>query len=257
MAKLTSKELFDSAVAENAQSPELVYGMKTTDDMFAPDTSGDPVGTEERAKPAVIQLPDHYYRKYDVDGNGQPMFSVGRVQGIKDVLMSKKDTPYTPLGKNDEEKTMNETLFQQEVNALALAFQPLLLIDPQTTGINFLQLTTRTWAEFVSIAYEYKEAIMALTQDQEIPTWLIEREDKMFNLGRKARLLSAVVNNIDNEFGLKDVKLNIDRVITEVQRRQQRLAEWNYNQSADASRKVSESLNTETIAHCENVFASA
>jgi len=250
-------DIFNDSVDENMASPELVYGLKTTEDMYSTDTSGDPVGTEERAKPAVIQLPDHYYRKYDVDGNGKPMFSVGRVQVIKDVLMSKKDTAYTPLGKNDEEKTMNETLFQQEVNALALAFQPLLIIDPQTTGINFLQLTTRTWAEFVSIAYEYNEAVMSLTQDQEMPTWLIDREDRMFDLGRKSRLLSAVVNNIDNDFGLKDVKLNIDRVMTEVERRQQRLAEWNYNQSADASRKVSESLNTATIAHCQNVFASA
>jgi len=250
-------DIFNDSVDENMASPELVYGLKTTEDMYSTDTSGDPVGTEERAKPALIQLPDHYYRKYDVDGNGDPTFSAGRVAGIKDVLMSKKDTPYKALGKNDEERTTNEALFQREVNGLALAFQPLLLIDPQTTGINFLQLTTRTWAEFVSIAYEYNEAVMSLTQDQEMPTWLIDREDKMFDLGRKSRLLSAVVNNIDNAFGLKDVKLNIDRVMTEVERRQQRLAEWNYKNSADASRKVSESLNTETIAHCQNVFASA
>ena len=157
--------------------------------------------------------------------------------------MSKKDTPYTPLGKDDEQRTMNQKTFQLEVDALAESFKPLLLIDPQTTGINFLQLTTRTWAEFVSIAYEYNEAVMSLTQDQEMPTWLIDREDKMFDLGRKVRLLSAVVDTIDNAF--------------EVERRQQRLAEWNYKNSADASRKVSENLNTETIAHCQNVFASA
>ena len=250
-------DIFNDSVDENMASPELVYGLKTTEDMYSTDTSGDPVGTEERAKPALIQLPDHYYRKYDVDGNGDPTFSAGRVAGIKDVLMSKKDTPYTPLGKNDEQRTMNQKTFQLEVDALAESFKPLLLIDPQTTGINFLQLTTRTWAEFVSIAYEYNEAVMSLTQDQEMPTWLIDREDKMFDLGRKARLLSAVVDTIDNAFGLKDVTLNVGRVITEVERRQQRLAEWNYKNSADASRKVSENLNTETIAHCQNVFASA
>jgi|TARA_R110000772_G_scaffold191517_2_gene302471 hypothetical protein len=250
-------DIFNDSVDENMASPELVYGLKTTEDMYSTDTSGDPVGTEERAKPALIQLPDHYYRKYDVDGNGDPTFSAGRVAGIKDVLMSKKDTPYTPLGKDDEQRTMNQKTFQLEVDALAESFKPLLLIDPQTTGINFLQLTTRTWAEFVSIAYEYNEAVMSLTQDQEMPTWLIDREDKMFDLGRKARLLSAVVDTIDNAFGLKDVKLNVGRVLTEVERRQQRLAEWNYKNSADASRKVSENLNTETIAHCQNVFASA
>lgn len=250
-------DIFNDSVDENMASPELVYGLKTTEDMYSTDTSGDPVGTEERAKPALIQLPDHYYRKYDVDGNGDPTFSAGRVAGIKDVLMSKKDTPYTPLGKDDEQRTMNQKTFQLEVDALAESFKPLLEIDPQTTGINFLQLTTRTWAEFVSIAYEYNEAVMSLTQDQEMPTWLIDREDKMFDLGRKARLLSAVVDTIDNAFGLKDVKLNVGRVLTEVERRQQRLAEWNYKNSADASRKVSENLNTETIAHCQNVFASA
>ena len=90
-------DIFNDSVDENMASPELVYGLKTTEDMYSTDTSGDPVGTEEREKPALIQLPDHYYRKYDVDGNGDPTFSAGRVAGIKDVLMSKKDTAYTSL----------------------------------------------------------------------------------------------------------------------------------------------------------------
>ena len=252
-----TKKIFDDAVEENMASPELTYAIKTTDDMYTPDTSGDSVGSEERAKPDMVQLPDHYYRKYDLSGEGKPTFSASRVKGIMEVLDTKINTPYQPLGKDDEQRKKNKELFDMQANSLALSFKPLLEIDPQTTGINFLQLTTRTWAEFVSIAFEYNEAVITLTQDQELPVWLVEREDKMFNLGRKSRLLTATVKLIDNAFGLNDVGLNVGRVRTEVERRQQRLAEWNYKNSADSSRKVSETLNNETIAHCQNVFASA
>lgn len=252
-----AKDLFNSAVDENMASPELTYAQKTTEDMYTADVSGDPVGSDERAKPDMIQLPAHYYRKYSMDGEGKPTFNQMRVNGIMDVLKSKKGTAYVALGKNDEEKAKNQELFDMQAESLSLAFKPLLMIDPQTTGINFLQLTTRTWAEFVSIAYEYSESVDSLTQDQEMPVWLIDREDKMFDLGRKARLLTAVINKIDNAFGLSDVGLNEGRVRTEVERRQQRLAEWNYKNSADSARQVSESYNAETVAHCKSVFNAA
>ena len=88
--------------------------------------------------------------------------------------------------------------------------------DPQSTGINFLQLTTRTWAEFASIAYEYKEETELANPNDDLPTWLIEREDKMFGLGRKARMLSAVVGLVGENFGLQDLGLKDVRVQNEI-----------------------------------------
>ena len=134
---------------------------------------------------------------------------------------------------------------------------PLLECDPQSTGINFLQLTTRTWAEFASIAYEYKEETSGANPNDALPDWLIEREDKMFSLGRKARMLSAVIDQVGNQFGLQDLALKDFRVMNEIERRQQRLAEWNYKNHADSSVKVATDLNNATHEHTRTVFENA
>ena len=71
---------------------------------------------------------------------------------------------------------------------------------------------------------------------KELPDWLIEREDKMLQLGRKARLLSSALEKLDDKFGLKDVSIKADRVKTQVELRLQRLAEWNYKNIVDTSK---------------------
>jgi hypothetical protein len=79
----------------------------------------------------------------------------------------------------------------------------------------------------------------------------------MFGLGRKARMLSAVVGLIGDSFGLHDLSLKDVRVRNEIERRQQRLAEWNFKQHADSSVKVATELNQATKQHTTNMFASA
>ena len=79
----------------------------------------------------------------------------------------------------------------------------------------------------------------------------------MFNLGRKARMLSAVVADVGESFGLSDLSLKTSRVQTEVERRQQRLAEWNYRQHADNSVYVANTLNQATANHTQDMFANA
>ena len=157
---------------------------------------------------------DFYYRKYALDHDNKPVAQQSRVDGIMEVFKSKKNTPMTFNGKNDEQREKEEEYYLQQVQTIADGLLPLLEIDPQSTGNNFLQLTTRTWAEFASIAYEYKEETELANPNDDLPTWLIEREDKMFGLGRKARMLSAVVGLIGENFGLQDLSLKDFRVQT-------------------------------------------
>ena len=64
---------------------------------------------------------------------------------------------------------------------------------------------------------------MSNMKDDDIPDWLIEREQKMVDLGRKARMLSSALQIIDNDFGLKDTKINKSRVQKAVEDRLQDL----------------------------------
>ena len=98
---------------------------------------------------------------------------------------------------------------------------------------------------------------MSNMKDDDIPDWLIEREQKMVDLGRKARMLSSALQIIDNDFGLKDTKINKSRVQKAVEDRLQRLAEWNFNQQADVGGKVKREMNTQASAHMQSIVDNA
>ena len=225
------------------ETEELVPSNETPESAYRADTIGDPEGSEERAKEVAIVLPDFFFRRYNLDDAGNPTFKEAVVSEIMTVFDAKYGTtmPFT------DDKA--EEYFNSQVEQVVDGFSQLLEVDPQTTGINALQLATRTWAEFSSVAYEYKDSISTIKEDQEIPDWLIDREDKMVQLGRKARMLSAFLNKMDDKFGLKDVEINRFRVQQAVENRLQRLAEWNYNQHADKSGKItSSSITNETAS---------
>jgi len=241
----------------NGETGELLPDQKTPESAWKPDTNGDPIGSEIRATQDPVHLPDFYYRKYALDGEGKPLAQKSRVNGIMEVFKSKKNTAMTFNATDDKQRKKEEDYYLQQVQTIADGLFPLLETDPQSTGINFLQLTTRTWAEFASIAYEYKEETEAANPNDDLPTWLIEREDKMFGLGRKARMLSAVVGLVGENFGLQDLGLKDARVQNEIERRQQRLAEWNFKQHADSSVRVATELNNATKEHTKNVFSAA
>ena len=243
--------------SEQEVGPELVNPLKTDESMYTPDTIGDPVGSEVRDTQDAVHLPDFYYRKYALDHDSKPVFQQSRVNGIMDVFKSKKNTIMVFNTTDDEKRKKEEDYYIQQAQTVADGLLPLLETDPQSTGINFLQLTTRTWAEFSSIAYEYKEETELANPNDDLPTWLIEREDKMFGLGRKARMLSTVVGLIGDNFGLQDLGLKDIRVQNEIERRQQRLAEWNFKNQADSSVRVSTELNNATKEHTKSVFEAA
>tara|TARA_R100001463_G_scaffold128803_1_gene187420 strand:- start:174 stop:470 length:297 start_codon:yes stop_codon:yes gene_type:complete len=98
---------------------------------------------------------------------------------------------------------------------------------------------------------------MSNMKDDDIPDWLIEREQKMIDLGRKSRMLSSALTIIDNDFGLKDTKINKSRVQSAVEQRLQRLAEWNFNQQADASGKSKREMNLQASAHMQSIVDNA
>ena len=233
------KEHFDPSEME---TEELIPSNETPESAYRPDTIGDPEGSEERDKQVAIVLPDFFYRRYKLDDAGNPTFNEVVVSQIMEVF----DAKYGTEQPHGDDKA--ENYYNKQVDQVVDGFSQLLEVDPQTTGINALQLTTRTWAEFASVAFEYKDSISTIAEDKEIPDWLIDREDKMVQLGRKARMLTAFLNKMDDKFGLKDTEIQRFRVQQEIERRLQRLAEWNYNQHADKSGAVTSKTITNQTA---------
>ncbi len=248
------------------ETKELVTTNETPESAHIPDTNADPEGSEKRAMRADIQLPDYWYKKYALDDFGKPTFNKGVVNLVMQVFDAKYGTNLTykdiVVGKNEdgsdkvltaEEQTKS---YENTVNDIVTGIRHLLIVDPQSTGLNFLQLTTRTWSEFVSICYEYSDSMSNFKED-DIPDWLVQREEKMLDLGRKARMLSSALEIIDNDFGLKDVAIQRSRVQSAVEQRMQRLAEWNFNRQADMSGKVKREMNAETQAHMQSIVDNA
>ncbi len=236
--------------------PELVATNDTPESAYRPDTNGDPEGSEAREAKPDVALPDFFFKKYMLDADGKPTFSPAVVAGIMKVYddKAKSEMNFDACeGDSDQEKEY----YQLQIQDIAKGLMPLLEVDPQSTGISFLQHCTRTCAEFISICYEYSDSISSLTMTEEVPNWLVEREAKMFQLGRKFRLCRDSIEAIDDKFGLKSTSLNRDRVQNEVERRLQRLAEWNYNQHADTTGKTNSSMNVQTAEHCKKMAMSA
>ena len=231
---------------------------KTESDMsdYTEDTIADSEGAEQRSVKASISLPDFFHVNYRLDDYGNPTFKNDVVASIMAIFDQKIGTKpvfsekegYAPV---DEQVAQ----FEESVNNIVVGIQELTIVDPQSTGLSFLQLCTRTWAEFASISYDYQTA-MAKAGD-EIPDWLVEREQKMFDLGRKARMMSMALQSLDHSFGLKEVSIQRARVQSAVEQRLQRLAEWNFKQYADTSGKTSQKLNGETKKHMQTMFDNA
>jgi len=240
----------------NGETGELVTPQETPESAYIPDTSADPEGSEERARPDAIQLPDYFFKRYAIDNaTGEPTFNPSIIAGAMGVFNSKKDTEVSFKHITDEDQQAKEAdLYQAQVQAVIDGQLPLLEVDAPTTGINLLQLNTRTWAEFASIAYEYQDSAESANPNEDLPIWLIEREDKMFQLGRKARMIRDAINQIDDKFGLKDITLNNDRVQKEIERRAERLAKWNYDNAVNRANKVATDMNVATREHTKNMF---
>lgn len=248
----TADDLFDPAELETT---ELLPPEHTDESAHRPDTIADPEGSAVRAETPAISLPDFFFKKFHLDDIGNPTYNDVVVESIMGVFDIKADTSL--VFNNKETAENDQSYYIIQVETIVEGVMQLLEVDPQSTGINILSLSTRTWAEFSSVAYEYSDGLTTIDASKEIPEWLIAREEKMMQLGRKARLLRDAINRIDDKFGLRSTSLDRDRVQTEVERRLQRLAEWTFNQHANKSGKVANTMNKASIQHCETVFATA
>lgn len=231
---------------------------KTESDMsdYTEDTIADSEGAEQRSVKASISLPDFFHVNYRLDDTGNPTFKDDVVAKIMAIFDQKVDTQPTFAEKEGHAPVDEQVAqFEKSIDNIVVGIQELTIVDPQSTGLSFLQLCTRTWAEFASISYDYQTA-MAKAGD-EIPDWLLEREQKMFDLGRKARMMSMALKALDHSFGLKEVSIQRNRVQSAVEQRLQRLAEWNFKQYADTSGKTAQKLNGATKEHMQTMFDNA
>jgi len=246
-------EYFDPSEQE---SKELVPEVESKMSDYTEDTIADSEGAEQRSVKASISLPDFFHVNYRLDDAGNPTFKVDVVNQIMAIFDQKVGTQPTFEEKEGHAPVDEQIIkFEESVNNIVVGFQELTIVDPQSTGLSFLQLCTRTWAEFASISYDYQTAMAK--QGDEIPDWLLEREQKMFDLGRKARMMSMALADLDHSFGLKEVSIQRNRVQSAVEQRLQRLAEWNFKQYADTSGKTSQKLNVETKKHMQTMFDNA
>tara|TARA_X000000368_G_scaffold315103_1_gene252631 strand:+ start:673 stop:1419 length:747 start_codon:yes stop_codon:yes gene_type:complete len=246
-------EYFDPSEQE---SKELVPEVESKMSDYTEDTIADSEGAEQRSVKASISLPDFFHVNYRLDDAGNPTFKVDVVNQIMAIFDQKVGTQPTFEEKEGHAPVDEQIVkFEESVNNIVVGFQELTIVDPQSTGLSFLQLCTRTWAEFASISYDYQTAMAK--QGDEIPDWLLEREQKMFDLGRKARMMSMALADLDHSFGLKEVSIQRNRVQSAVEQRLQRLAEWNFKQYADTSGKTSQKLNVETKKHMQTMFDNA
>lgn len=246
-------EYFDHSEQE---TKELLPEVESKMSDYTEDTIADSEGAEQRSVKASISLPDFFHVNYRLDDTGNPTFKDDVVAKIMAIFDQKIDTQPTFAEKEGYAPVDEQVVqFEESVDNIVVGIQELTIVDPQSTGLSFLQLCTRTWAEFASISYDYQTAMAK--QGDEIPDWLLEREQKMFDLGRKARMMSMALKALDHSFGLKEVSIQRDRVQSAVEQRLQRLAEWNFKQYADTSGKTAQKLNGATKEHMQTMFDNA
>ena len=249
-------DLFDPADQEIG--PELVVGNDTPESAYIPDTNADPEGAANRAVRAEISLPDWFYRKYALNDEGKPVYNQTVVDGIMAIFDEKINTAQQFTQHEEGEENSEMLYFEAQCNDIIAGQRVLLEVDPQSTGFAFLQLCTKTWSEFCSVCKEYFDGIDTVVDDDEMPEWLITREETMFQLGRKARLLKQALQAIGHDFGLPEQYCTIsrDRVEKAVKDRCQRLAEYSFNKNADSSGVVRKRLNSATVDHMQSIIES-
>ena len=245
------------------ETKELLPKTKSEMSDYTEDTIADAEGAEQRSVKASVVIADWWHRKFNLTDNGQPTYKPEIVQAIMDIFDKKFGTAMTFKEiklPNGEVMTVEDqqAKYQEHCQRIIDGTRVELGVDPETTGLSLLGRCTKTWSEFASITYEYFDTMQNLASQEDLPDWVYEREAKMFDLGRKARLLTDALKAVDQEFGnLKNVSIQKDRVEAQVMERQQRLAEYNFKKQADTSGKTIRKLNAETVAHMQSIVDDA
>ena len=185
-----------------------------------------PQGAEDNSVEATITLPANhwYHRKYAFNAAGEPTYNNTVVKEIMDIFDQKLNSPM--LFANDA-NGVEEQLFDKDISLVCDAQSVLMNVDPASTGFAFLNLCNKTWAEFASVAYEVVEALSAAKEEPE--QWLLDREQDMYALGYKARVLKQALEVLGKDFGFKHDGISRDRVEQNVMTRCERLAKYSFD----------------------------
>jgi len=202
------------------ETVELVVSNTTPQDAFRDDTLADPEGVEKRLPSNRGSLYPAYlmtdYRINDKDELEPQPSAIGRI-------MDQFDAKHNTSVPDNVSKA-----FAEDLQKVIAGTEVRLSVDGPTTGIQMMRETTTTWAEFVSCIHDYINSSAAVSKADDMPDWLLEREQKMVDLGYKARLLRDSCSACFDRFGLPGVyNLNRDYVAQAVENRLTRLAAWN------------------------------
>ena len=186
-----------------------------------------PQGAEDNSVEAKITLPANhwFHRKYAIGFDGEPTHNDTVVEEIMDIFDQKFTSPMLFV---DDQDGVEEQMFDRDISLICDAQSVLLHVDPASTGFAYLNLCNKTWSEFAAVAYEYMDGL-ATSKEEEIPQWLLDREQTMYALGRKARLLKQALEVIGKDFNFTHDGIVRDRVKAAVVTRCQRLAQYSFD----------------------------
>ena len=202
------------------ETKELLTPETTDQDAFNDDTLADPEGAEARKPHNRGSLYPSYllvdYRVNDKDELEPQPSAIDRIMTQFDV-------------KHDSSVPDNVSkAFSEDLDKVIAGTEVRLAVDGPTTGIQMMREATTTWAEFISCIHDYVNSSSTVAKADDMPEWLLEREQKMVDLGYKARLLRDACSSCFDRFNLPGTyNLNRDYVAQAVENRLTRLAAWN------------------------------
>lgn len=236
------------------EAPVIETKQESSLDDSSPDTNGDPQGSEERAREDQVKMPLWFFDKYDLDANGKPTYSLAHVNAIMEMLPKKIDTePF--FGSDKKAGAKLKASYEAEIDALVEAYRPLLNYEAGDTGFNFMMFANATWGKYLTALVEFGNDV-ARFSDQEMPDWLVTREDNAFGMGRKARLVRDVLAKLAEEFKLKNAVITPTNVKSAVKRHLTGLAVWTYNKHSDSSNRVATQLNEANAEYVQSTLSS-
>lgn len=220
MANKKASATVDHFDPTELETVELVVSNTTPQDAFRDDTLADPEGVEKRLPINRGSLYPAYlmndYRINDKDELEPLPSAIERIMAYFDLKHA------SPAPDNISKA------FAEDLEKVVAGTEARLSVDGPTTGIQMMRETTTTWAEFVSCIHDYNNSSAAVSKADDMPDWLLEREQKMYDLAYKARLLRDSCSACFDRFGLPGVyNLNRDYVAQAVENRLTRLAAWN------------------------------
>jgi hypothetical protein len=204
------------------ETKELLPPETTDQDAFNDDTIADPEGAEKRKPYNRGSLYPTYlltdYRVNDKDELEPQPSAIDRILVSFDAKVDTK-VPETVA-----------KAFQEDLVRVVEGTKVRLSVDAPTTGIQMMRETTSTWAEFASCIHDYVNSATSVAKADDMPQWLLEREQKMVDLGYKARLLRDACSETFDDFGLPGTySLNRDYIRQAIENRLTRLAAWHTN----------------------------